>query len=285
MPFSADDYITAFEEAAEANQDDALRRGNRVVFEDTGRLVATGDLHGHRRNFEKIVKFAQLDAARTHHVILHEMIHGGPDDGKGGDLSFEMLFQAAKLKVRYPNQVHLLLGNHDLAQMTGQELSRSGMPRCVEAFNKGLAGAFGPRAKDVAKAMYAFLRSQPLGAVAGKIFFSHSTPARRTILDFDYTVFDRPLTPADLEHGGSAYNLVWGRNYEQAIADSFARRLNVELFVIGHESQPEGFGTPTNRHVILASDHGHGVCLPITLGKPYTHAELVKSIKKLAAMA
>src|SRR5438067_2289149 len=131
MPDVAE-YVKTFKAAAEANRSDTLRRGNKIVFPDAGRVVATGDLHGHRRNFERIAKFAQLDASPANHLILHEMIHGGPDDGKGGDRSFEMILDACRLKVKYPNQVHFLLGNHDLAQMTNQELMRAGMPRCVE---------------------------------------------------------------------------------------------------------------------------------------------------------
>lgn len=284
MPDAAD-YIATFKAAAEANRNDDFREGNKVVFSHSGRVVATGDLHGHRRNFEKIIKFAALGENVTNHVILHEMIHGGPADDQGGDLSYEMLYQACKLKVKYPDQVHFLLGNHDLAQMTDTEVSRSGSPRCVEAFNKGMANGFGPNAKAVLAAMYEFFKSQPIAAQAGNIHFSHSTPPRRTLADFDFTIFERPLRMADLEKPGSVYNLVWGRVYDQVTIDSLSRRLNAEIFVIGHESQPEGFGTPTTRHIVLASDHGHGVCLPITLGKKYTHAELVKSIKKLAAMA
>jgi hypothetical protein len=280
----ADDFIATFEAAAAANITDELRTGNTVVFPSDGRVVATGDLHGHRRNFEKIVAFSKLDESPDHHVILHEMIHGGPTDDKGGDLSFVMIHEACRLKLKYPDQVHFLLGNHDLAQMTGQEVSRTGVPRCLKAFNEGMRNMFGARAPDVEKALYEFFRTQPIAARAGNVFFSHSTPARRFLADFDFAVFDRTLTEADLTRNGSVYNLVWGRNYEQPIADMLSGRLKADVFVIGHESQPEGFGTPTTRHLVLASDHGHGVCLPIKLGKNYTRDELVKRIRHLATM-
>lgn len=280
----AGEYVRVFKAAALANREDDFRQGNLVMLPTKGRVLATGDLHGHRRNFERIVKFADLTGSPDHHLILHEMIHGGPTDSAGGDLSWEMIFEAAKLKIERPDQVHILMGNHDIAQLMNMEVMRAGLPRCVDAFNKGLAGAFGPRTKEVETAFFAFLRSQPVAARAGNIFFSHSTPPRRSIADFDYTVFDRALLLADVEKTGPAYHLTWGRHYDQATADMFARKLGVDVFIIGHESQPDGFGTPTTRHVILASDHGHGVCLPITLGRNYTQAELVKQIKPLASL-
>lgn len=279
----ADDFIAVFQAADKANLADTFRKGNQVVLPDTGRLVATGDLHGHRRNFEKIVRCAALDAAPTNHVILHEMIHGGPLDPKGGDLSFEMIHQACKLKVKFPNQVHFLLGNHDLAQMGGLEICRQGTS-CLSAFAAGLKNRFGTRAGDVTKAIYGFFKSQPIACRAGAIFFSHSTPARRFFLDFDPTVLDRPLTDADTERPGSVYSLVWGRAFDQPTADNFARRMNCEVMIIGHEPQPEGWKAPTTRHIILASDHNHGVCLPLQLGKRYTHTELTKLIKPLAGL-
>jgi hypothetical protein len=279
----ADDFIAVFKAAAQANASDTCRKGNIVVLPDTGRLVATGDLHGHRRNFEKIVRYAQLDASPNNHVILHEMIHGGPTDAKGGDLSFEMIHEACKLKVRHPNQVHFLLGNHDLAQMSGQDIARQGT-RCLDAFEAGMKNRFGPRAPEVIKSLYAFFRSQPIACRAGVIFFSHSTPARRFFADFDPTVFERPITATDCERPGSVYSLVWGRVFDQPTADNLARRLNCELFIIGHEPQPEGWHAPTNRHIILASDHNHGVCMAIQLGRKYTQGELTKLIKPLAGL-
>ncbi len=40
-----------------------------------------------------------------------------------------------------------------------------------------------------------------------------------------------------------------------------------------------------NRMIILASDHNHGVFLPIDLNKPVTLESLVKHVRPLAAIA
>ena len=70
--------ITTFRKAAEANLTDPVRRGSMLHFSDYNQVVMTGDLHGHRRNFEKIVKYCQLEHTPVRHVILHELIHEEP---------------------------------------------------------------------------------------------------------------------------------------------------------------------------------------------------------------
>jgi len=103
-----DSVIDTFKKATEHNLDDALREGSLLNFPDYGQVVMTGDLHGHQRNFEKIVKFCQLESTPIRHVILHEMIHEEPQYFGEADYSVELLIDAAKWKTFFPEQVHFL---------------------------------------------------------------------------------------------------------------------------------------------------------------------------------
>ena len=87
-------------EAAQLNLTDPLRRGALLEFPNYGQLVMTGDLHGHRRNFEKLRRFCDLEHFVPRHVILHEIIHEEIDGLEAVDRSFEVLIQAAKWKCR-----------------------------------------------------------------------------------------------------------------------------------------------------------------------------------------
>lgn len=57
--------IDLLNKAVEANKVDMFRRGNLIHLPAEGSLIATGDIHGHRRNFERIVAFARTWPAVT----------------------------------------------------------------------------------------------------------------------------------------------------------------------------------------------------------------------------
>jgi len=80
--------IDLLKKGMEANHADKFRRANVVYLPAEGHLILTGDLHGHRRNFEKIVSFADLANHPDRHVLLQEVIHGGPEGTYGGCLSY-----------------------------------------------------------------------------------------------------------------------------------------------------------------------------------------------------
>ena len=48
-------------EAAQLNREDPLLTGSLLSFPNYGQVVMTGDLHGHRRNFNLIRKIARLE--------------------------------------------------------------------------------------------------------------------------------------------------------------------------------------------------------------------------------
>ena len=65
----------------------------------------------------------------------------------------------------------------------------------------------------------------------------------------------------------------------------FAEMLDADVFICGHQPEPEGFRQANERMLILSSDHSHGVFLPIDLAKPVTMGGLVKRIRKFVSVA
>ncbi|MEE8168994.1 MAG: hypothetical protein V3T70_00465, partial [Phycisphaerae bacterium] len=117
--------LETLSEAARLNREDALRDGSLLRFPDYGQLVMTGDLHGHVGNFAKLQRYAALDRTPVRHVVLHEMIHEDCWPGQP-DRSFYLLLEAARYKCDYPDQVHFLQSNHELAQLVGQRIGKGG---------------------------------------------------------------------------------------------------------------------------------------------------------------
>ncbi|MBN2139158.1 MAG: metallophosphoesterase [Sedimentisphaerales bacterium] len=277
--------IELLNNAAKANYADNSRKQNVICLPANGNLIVTGDIHGHRRNFERIVSFADLDNNPETHVVLHEIIHGGPQDAHGGCLSYKLLFDVARFKLRFPNQVHIILGNHATAFINNSDVMKAGK-EMNRAFRAALEREFEQNAGDIIQAIRNFLLSLALAVKCpNRIWISHSLPADKAADDFDPEIFNRPITETDLQRPGSAYLLTWGRRHSQQLLDKLASLLDVDLFVLGHQPQEKGFAQAGDNLLIIASDHNHGCILEIDLTESYTIRQLVDSVIPLTSIA
>ena len=277
--------IDLLNRAAEANNADKFRQGNLLCLPRAGSLVISGDLHGHRRNFEKIVAFADLENNPDRHVILQEIIHGGEEDIQGGCLSYRLLFDVVRYKLDFDDRVHIVMGNHATAFITDGEVLKNGK-EMNRAMRSAIEREFKDNSYEIMTAMKQYLLSMPLAARCDtRIWISHSLPADRLADKFDRGIFDRPLDAEDLEKPGSAYLLTWGRNHSQPLLDKMAELFDVDLFVLGHQAQPQGWSQAGKNLIIIASDHNHGCLMHIDLNKSYTIKQLIDCIVPLASIA
>jgi predicted phosphodiesterase len=268
----------------QANQTDKFRRGNLIHLPAKGTLIVSGDLHGHRRNLERLVTYADLAHHPDRHIVLQEIIHGGPEDEAGGCLSYQLLFTAVQWKLEYSDQVHFVMGNHDTAFILSSEVMKNGK-EMNRAMTSALERQFGPASADIQLAIRQVLLSQPLAVrCANRIWVSHSLPSDRFVGQFDTGIFERELRIGDCGKPGSAYLLTWGRRHSQGTLDRMAKLLDVDTFVLGHQPQPEGWHRAGNNLIILASDHNHGHILPIDLAKACTIDELTQALVPLASI-
>ena len=97
--------------------------------------------------------------------------------------------------------------------------------------------------------------------------------------DFNPNCVYEPGDELDHSEGGDIYQMVWGRRHTPALFDRLARAYEVEFFVLGHQPQEFGYEVLFDRAVILASDHNHGVFLPIDCRKAFTIEDLVQRIR------
>jgi hypothetical protein len=267
-----------------ANIDDKYRHGNLIRLAASGSLILTGDIHGHQRNFQKIITFADLENHPDRHLLLQEIIHGGPEGPQGGCLSYKLLFEAVRYKVKFPDRVHIIMGNHDTAYITDRNIIKNGR-EMNRAMNIAIDAEFGEKSPDVRDAIKQFLFSQPLAIkTENKIWASHSLPNQRNIDEFDPGIFERELTLEDFKKPGSAYLLTWGRNHKQPLLDRLAELLEIDTFILGHQAQQQGSSRAGENLIIIASDHGHGCLVSIDTDKTYNVEMLIESIVPLASI-
>ncbi|MBC8108576.1 MAG: metallophosphoesterase [Anaerolineae bacterium] len=282
--FDADQTVELLGSAADENKLSALRNQQVVQLPEQGEVWMTGDIHDHRANLAKLIAAADLANNPQRHLVLHELIHGDHYDPKGAEDSWVSLARAAELKCDFPNQIHFMLANHDLAQIHGEGIMKAGTSVC-EAFNSGIKRDFKDQATVVTVAVTEFLLSFPLAIRAGELFFCHSLPTDEQIQNFDFTVFDRELSGPDYRRRtGPVYQLIWGRNVTPAGVKVFAEKVGARTIVTGHQPQESGFHVNGDQHLIIASDHNQGVMLPIELGKSYDAPTLAGRLKKFVAI-
>ncbi len=265
-------------EGAELNRACRFRIGNVINLPETGTVIVAGDLHGHWRNFERVQKVADLANNPDNHVVLQEIIHGGPEDDYGGCLSFRLLFEAIRYKINFPQQVHILLGNHDTAAISNCQVLKGGK-EMNRAMQQAMKRHFDEHYEDVWDAMVEYLMSQPLAIrTANRVWMSHSLPADRFVDGFDLSIFNRPYTLDDLERPNPVYVLTWGRRHSPESLTRMAEMFEVDTFVLGHQPQEMGWSLVGPNTIIVASEHSFGCVLKFDLGQPCTAASLAGQI-------
>jgi hypothetical protein len=278
--------VTAFEQATEANLNTPGREGNMVVITDemADEVMVTADLHGHRRNFNLIKKIADLDQHPRRHLILHEVCHGGPTyPTNGGCMSHAMLEDVAKLKVRYPDRVHFMLSNHEMAELMDYPILKAKKMLNL-MFRLGMQEMYGPATEKVRAAMMPFIRSCPLAVrLPGGVFVSHTLPESVDTRGFDTSLLSRPLGPAELKENSPLFQFLWGRDFRQANAEAFAKAVEAKVLIHGHEPCDAGFHAPNDVQIILDCCNEKGTYLLIPTKPAWTHAELLKRVEPLAA--
>src|SRR5438309_788046 len=140
--------LLTLRQAAAAFRATPGRRGHLVVLDGAREVFAAGDLHGNIENFRLILQKAELGRYPDRHLVLQELIHGPFHYALGGDKSHQLVDLLAALKCQFPRQVHLLLGNHELAQWTGQAIAK-GDSELNALFREGLDSAYGKSAAEI----------------------------------------------------------------------------------------------------------------------------------------
>ena len=277
--------IDLLNKGTHANLEDNFRQGNVIYLPADGSLIITGDLHGHRRNFERSVSFADLANNPDRHIILQEVIHGGPEDSYGGCLSYQLLLDIVRYKLNFPEQVHIIMGNHDTAFINDKEIMKDGR-EMNRAMSSALKREYKETGDEIIAAMKKFLFSQALAVKCeNRIWASHSLPADRFFDKFDPQVLDRDLTKDDIIKPGSAYLITWGRRMSQELLDKMAELLDIDIFVLGHQPQENGWRQEGKNLLIIASNHNHGYILSVDLSKTYTIEQLIENLVPLASIA
>ena len=232
------------------------RRGMVIELESAAEdVLVCGDLHGNLAQFQAILDRVRLDSQPARHLVLQELVHGQKRYSDGGCKSHQLVDVVAALKCQDPDRVHLILGNHERAELAGRVIIKNGQ-RQNELFIEGIAAAYGRRARDIYNAYLDLFRALPLAVRTGnRVFVSHSIPDERSLKrGFDPALFTaESIERLSLERNGPLFSLLWGRDVSESTARQFAELVAADLLITGHVSCPDGFCTPNPVQLVLDS--------------------------------
>lgn len=267
--------------AARLNLEDPFRKGAVIHLPDRGEAFFTGDLHGHKDNLNRLIEIADLETFLDRHLILQEVVHNIQFGLIDRDISFRVLERVAQLKIDYPDRVHIILGNHELSELTGKKIIKENH-MLNRMFAEGIKSTYGEAAREIKLAYNTFFKSLPLAVrTPNAIFHSHSTPTLRHIQGFDPRVFQLEGEVTEKRMNNHIERLVWGRDFSQEAADAFAEMVQAEILIVGHEACAKGFKVPNTRHVILDCKDEAASYVIVPLAVPLTHNDVVHRIRRV----
>jgi hypothetical protein len=244
--------------------------------------LIVGDLHGNMGNLAAALKKAQLERFPRRHLIVQELIHGPfryPDDS---DKSHQAVDVWAALKCQFPDRVHYLPGNHELAQWTNRAIAKADLDLNA-SFLDGVRFAYGVKASEIYAAYLDLFRSLPNAIrLPNRILVCHTIPTPRDQAQCNWQrLVVAGLEPEDVAPGGVVYALTWGRDLTPANAEEFARRMDVDGFITGHVPCEAGYAQPNPRQLILDSlGSPAAVCL-CPADRPISMSDLLSCVQIL----
>jgi hypothetical protein len=275
-----DRVLNILRRAADHTRRTPGRHGHLTHLQNCTEVVVGGDMHGHLANFLAVMKAADLANHPTRHLILQEVIHSEaffyPN---GGDKSHQLVDLYATLKCQFPERVHFLPGNHEIAQMTGRQVAKGGQSQNA-LFVLGVQAAYGEAAGDICRAYNDLFRDSPLAVRAPNgVLCCHTLVPAKALPTFDpMRLLDERYDDKEYAPGGTAYGILWGRDTSEEVADTFLRKMDADLVVTGHIVTDDGYAVPNRKQLIVDCASTPAAYVRFVADRPISHAELVAGV-------
>lgn len=246
-------------------------------------VMVVGDLHGNIPAFRKVLEVAALGQNPGRHLVLQELIHGPrmyPNDQ--GDRSHQLVDLVCALKCQYPDRVHLILGNHELSELTGRAIGKNGVPLNA-LFRQGIDTAYGERGGAVYAAYHELFAALPLAVrTPNRVFLCHTIPDGYELDGLDLEVLKLDHWPSEaMKRHGTIYCLTWGRDTAPETVDRFAAMVDADWFVTGHQPCDEGFRQANHRQIIIDGTDPYPAYCRFLANEPMTVESLLGGVKTL----
>ncbi len=279
--------LATIRKATELMRSTPGRSGSVIALDDADEVMVVGDLHGNLPAFRQALAISALDQHPRRHLVLQELVHEiNKNDDDRPDRSHRLVDLVSALKCQYPQRVHLILGNHELSELTGRIIGKDGHALNLR-FRQGMELAYGARTHDVYEAYLVLFAALPLAVrTPNRVFVCHTLPDARYLDDLDLALLHADHWPEEaMKRGGTIYALTWGRDTTPETADRFAAMVDADWFVTGHQPCDEGFRQANHRQIIVDGTNPYPAYCLFPAHEAVTIASLLKSTHILDVLA
>ncbi len=247
-------------------------------------VLIVGDLHGHVEVLAAVIRAADLEKHPKRHLIVQELVHDNridPDEGQV-DHSHRAIDLACALICQFPGRVHYLIGNHELSELTGRSISKQGHALNT-LFRKGIETDHPARADSLLSAYHDFFGALPLMVrLPNRILACHTVPDELSHENIDRAVLTTGRwDEQSMKRGGTIYALTWSRDNAPETADWFAKWIDADLFVCGHQPCDEGYRQANHRTLILDGTDPNPAYALFSAHQPLTIEQLAASVRRV----
>jgi hypothetical protein len=263
------------------------RSGALVILEEAEDVMVVGDLHGNLAAFRQALAVSALDRHPRRHLVLQELVHElNKYDEDRPDRSHRLVDLVSALKCQYPDRVHVILGNHELSELTGRIIGKDGQALNVR-FRMGMELAYGTRTQEIYQAYLDLFAAMPLAIrTPNRVFVCHTIPDGIYLDGLDLSLLKESTWPAEaMKRGGTIYALTWGRDTTPETIDRFAAMVDADWFVTGHQPCEEGFRQANHRQIIIDGTNPYPAYCLFPAREPMSVESLLKSVHILDVLS
>ncbi len=272
--------LTTIKKATELMRSTPGRSGSVITLASAEDVMVVGDLHGNLPAFRQALVIAALDRHPLRHLVLQELVHEiARYDPDYPDRSHRLVDVVSALKCQYPDRVHLILGNHELSELTGRIIGKDGQTLNLR-FRQGIERTYGPRTQEVFESYLGLFAALPLAVrTPNRVFICHTLPDGRHLDSLDIELLKADAWPEDaMKRGGTIYALTWGRDTTPETADRFAALVDADWFITGHQPCDGGFRQANHRQIIIDGTNPYPAYCLFPARSPVTIEVLMNSI-------
>lgn len=246
-------------------------------------IMVVGDLHGNVPAFRHLLEVAALGKNPKRHLVLQELVHGTRMyPGEKGDRSHQLVDLVCALKCQYPDRVHLILGNHELSELTGRSIGKNGVALNA-LFRQGVDTAYGSHSQAIYDAYLELFAALPLVVrTPNRVLLCHTIPDSIELDDLDLSALELDTWPPEaMKRHGAIYVMTWGRDTDPETIDRFATMIDADWFITGHQPCDDGFRQANHRQIIIdGTDPYPAYCL-FPADTPVTVESLLAGVRTM----